>query len=417
VGPLAGARLDKTELQRRLGQGVGPAEGDKPKRSSSPSEAHSPKRYPPYRPRFSTGVGTVDNVTDSPAPAAPSPLRIAVLSPIAWRTPPRHYGPWELFASTLAEGLVALGHQVTLFATADSVTTAQLRSTVATGWSEDDDIDPKVAECIHIADVFERADEFDIIHNGFDFLPLTYSGLVDTPVVTTIHGFSSEQIVPVYERYDATTTYVAISDSDRHPRLHYAATIHHGIDVDAFAVQSTPGDHLLFFGRIHPDKGTAEAIQVARRAGRPLTIAGIIQDEQYFADEIAPHIDGESVRFLGPVDSANRAQVLGSAHALLHLIDFDEPFGYSVVEAMACGTPVVAYNRGSMTELIDHATTGFVVENAEEAIQAVELVGDLDRPAIRGAVLDRFSAETMVTKYVALYRSVLSGRAREAMEG
>jgi glycosyltransferase involved in cell wall biosynthesis len=340
-----------------------------------------------------------------------------VLSPIAWRTPPRHYGPWELFASTLAEGLVALGHEVTLFATADSVTTAQLRSTVATGWSEDDDIVPKVAECIHIADVFERADEFDIIHNGFDFLPLTYSGLVDTPVVTTIHGFSSEQIVPVYERYDATTTYVAISDSDRHPRLRYAATIHHGIDVDSFAVDSAPGDYLLFFGRIHPDKGTAEAIEVARRAGRPLTIAGIVQDEQYFADEIAPHIDGESVRFLGPVDSANRAQVLGSAHALLHLIDFDEPFGYSVVEAMACGTPVVAHNRGSMTELIDHATTGFVVENAEEAIQAIELVGDLVRPAIRAAVLDRFSAETMVNKYVALYHSVLSGRTPKTIEG
>lgn len=341
-----------------------------------------------------------------------------MLSPIAWRTPPRHYGPWELFASTLAEGLVALGHEVTLFATADSVTTAQLRSTVATGWSEDDDIVPKVAECIHIADVFEHADEFDIIHNGFDFLPLTYSGLVDTPVVTTIHGFSSEQILPVYERYDETTTYVAISDSDRHPRLHYAATIHHGIDIDAFAVDSAPGDHLLFFGRIHPDKGTAEAIEVSRRAGRPLTIAGIIQDEQYFADEIAPHIDGESVRFLGPVDSANRAQVLGSAHALLHLIDFDEPFGYSVVEAMACGTPVVAYNRGSMTEIIDHATTGFVVENAEEATHAVDLVGALDRPAIRASILDRFSAETMVNKYVALYRSVLSSsRSDKAIEG
>lgn len=339
-----------------------------------------------------------------------------MLSPIAWRTPPRHYGPWELFASTLAEGLVALGHEVTLFATADSETAAQLRSTVATGWSEDDGIVPKVAECVHIADVFEHADDFDIIHNGFDFLPLTYSALVDTPVVTTIHGFSSEQIVPVYERYDATTTYVAISDSDRHPRLHYAATIHHGIDVDSFAVPSTPGDHLLFFGRIHPDKGTAAAIRVARRAGRRLTIAGIIQDEQYFADEIAPHIDGEWVRFLGPVDSANRAQVLGSAHALLHLIDFDEPFGYSVVEAMACGTPVVAYNRGSMTELIDHATTGFVVANAEEAIQAIDLVGTLDRPAIRAAVLDRFSIETMVDKYVAVYRSVLGGSALESIE-
>ncbi len=348
-------------------------------------------------------------VSDPRTPIDLPALRVAVLSPIAWRTPPRHYGPWELFASILAEGLVAFGHDITLFATADSLTAAHLRSTAPTGWSEDDDIDPKVAECIHIADVFERAEEFDIIHNGFDFLPLTYSGLVDTPVVTTIHGFSSEQIVPVYERYDSTTTYVAISDSDRHPRLHYAETIHHGIDMDAFAEHPDPGDHLLFFGRIHPDKGTADSIAVARRANRPLTIAGIIQDEQYFADEIAPHIDGESVRFLGPVDATNRAEVLGSAHALLHLIDFDEPFGFSVVEAMACGTPVVAYDRGSMSELIDDGATGFIVQDADQAVQAIDAVGALDRSAIRASAMERFRAETMVSKYVALYRSVLAG--------
>lgn len=361
-------------------------------------------------------IGTVGDVTDSQTSFDPAVLRVAVLSPIAWRTPPRHYGPWELFASILAEGLVALGHDVTLFATADSLTTAQLRSTAPTGWSEDDDIDPKVAECVHIADVFERADEFDIIHNGFDFLPLTYSGLVDTPVVTTIHGFSSEQIVPVYERYDPTSTYVAISDSDRHPRLHYAATIHHGIDVDAFDLHPRPGDHLLFFGRIHPDKGTAEAIAVARRTNRPLTIAGIIQDERYFAEEIAPNIDGESVRFLGPVEATDRAQILGSAHALLHLIDFDEPFGYSVVEAMACGTPVVAYNRGSMTELIDHAETGFVVGDADAATQAVGLVDGLDRAAIRASTLERFSAARMVDEYVALYRSVVAEGTPKAID-
>ena len=133
-----------------------------------------------------------------------------------------------------------------------------------------------------------EADEFDIIHNGFDFLPLTYSALVRTPVVTTIHGFSSERIVAVYERYDATTSYVAISDADRHPRLHYDATIHHGIDTDAFAVPSSHGEHLLFFGRIHPDKGTAVAIELARRVGRPLLIAGIVQDEAYFRRRGAP---------------------------------------------------------------------------------------------------------------------------------
>ena len=314
---------------------------------------------------------------------ASRPLRIAVLAPIAWRTPPRHYGPWELFASLLTEGLVDRGHDVTLFATADSVTTAKLVATAFHGWSEDDDIEPKVAECTHIAQVFEHAEEFDIIHNGFDFLPLTYSRLISTPVVTTIHGFSSPKIVPVYERYNATSTYVAISEADRHPRLRYAATIHHGIDMDSFAVHPAPGDHLLFFGRIHPDKGTAHAIEVAHRAGRKLVIAGIIQDETYFREEVEPHIDDDHVRFLGPVPASSRAEVLGAAYALLHLIDFDEPFGYSVVEALACGTPVIAYDRGSMAELIDHAVTGFLVGDPDEATSAVGLAGALDRELIR----------------------------------
>jgi len=338
--------------------------------------------------------------------------RIAVLAPIAWRTPPRHYGPWELFASLLADGLVELGHDVTLFATADSLTTATLSSTVACGWSEDQRIDPKVAECTHIAAVFERAADFDVIHNGFDFLPLTYSGLVSTPVVTTIHGFSSPQIVPVYERYDATTTYVAISDADRHPRLHYAATIHHGIDVDAFALHPDSDDHLLFFGRIHPDKGTAHAIEVARRAGRRLVIAGIVQDERYFRDEIVPHLDGDRVSYVGPVDAVDRSEMLGSAHALLHLIDFDEPFGFSVVEAMACGTPVIAYERGSMGELIEHDRTGFVVHTVDEATRAVDLADGLDRAAIRASIAIRFDRKLMVERYAAVYDDVLNGRTR-----
>ena len=302
------------------------------------------------------------------------------------------------------------GHDVTLFATADSVTSARLHGTAATGWSEDETIDPKVAECTHIAAVFERAAEFDIIHNGFDFLPLTYSRLVDTPVVTTIHGFSSERIVPVYERYDATTTYVAISDADRHPRLHYAATIHHGIDVDAFDLHPAPAEHLLFFGRIHPHKGTAEAIRVAAQSGRRLVIAGIIQDERYFAEEIAPHVDGDRVRYVGPVAVEDRAAVLGEAHALLHLIDFDEPFGFSVVEAMACGTPVVAYDRGSMAELLDHGSTGFLTSDAAGAVAAVDEAVGLDRPAIREATMSRFSRSAMVAKYLAVYESVLDQR-------
>jgi glycosyltransferase involved in cell wall biosynthesis len=330
-----------------------------------------------------------------------------VLAPIAWRTPPVHYGPWELFASLLAEGLVALGHDVTLFATGDSVTDATLHATSPAGWSEDDAIDPKVAECMHIAAAFERADDFDVIHNGFDFLPLTYSALVDTPVVTTIHGFSSPAIVPVYERYDATTAYVAISDADRHPRLSYAATIHHGIDIDAFDLHPAPGDHLLFFGRIHPDKGTAQAIAVAQRTGRRLDIAGIVQDEDYFRDQVVPHLDDDTVRYLGPVDATRRSEVLGSAHALLHLIGFDEPFGFSVAEALACGTPVIAHDRGSMGELIDHGVDGFLTGSVDDAVAAVDAVGSLDRPRIRASARQRFDRAEMVRRYVDVYEGLI----------
>jgi glycosyltransferase involved in cell wall biosynthesis len=333
-----------------------------------------------------------------------------VLAPIAWRTPPRHYGPWEQFASLLTEGLVAAGHHVKLFATADSITTATLHATSPTGWSEDATIDAKVAECLHIASVFEWAGEFDVIHNGFDFLPLTYSELVDTPVVTTIHGFSSERIVPVYQRYNGAGAYVSISDADRHPELHYASTIHHGIDVGEFAVHPSPGEHLLFFGRIHPDKGTAQAIEVARRCGRRLDIAGIIQDEQYFRDEVAPHVDGVQVRYLGAVDAATRAEVLGGAHALLHLIEFDEPFGYSVVEAMACGTPVIANARGSMGELIADGVTGFLVGDVDSAVTAVGVAGELDRRRIAEHAAQRFTVPTMIEKYVKVYRDVIGNR-------
>jgi glycosyltransferase involved in cell wall biosynthesis len=336
---------------------------------------------------------------------------VAVLAPIAWRTPPKGYGPWELFASLLTEGLVTLGHTVTLFATADSDTSARLVSTSLAGWSDDPSIDTKVAECLHISSTFERAGEFDIIHNSFDFLPLTYSALVSTPVVTTIHGFSSSKILPVYLKYAPSTSYVAISDADRHPALPYVATIHHGIDASQFEVRVSPDDYLLFFARIHPHKGTAHAIEVARRTGRRLLIAGPIQDETYFAKEVQPYIDGDRVRYLGNVPHGERADVLGGAHALLHLIDFDEPFGFSVVEAMACGTPVIAYDRGSMSELITHGRTGYLVGGIDAAVQAVEQVESLNRKVIRTLTTERFDYVEMAKRYVEVYRHLLENKA------
>ena len=334
-------------------------------------------------------------------------LRIAVLSPVSWRTPPVHYGPWELFASTLTEGLVARGHEVTLFASANSITTATLAAVVPVGTSEDPTIDPKVAECTHIASLFERAAEFDIIHNNFDFLPLTYSRLVDTPMVTTIHGFSSPRIVPVYERYNDRSAYVAISDANRHPALTYAATIHHGIDTGRFGLHPAPAATLLFFGRIHPDKGTHVAIEVAKRSGRPLLIAGIIQDEAYFERLVRPHIDGVDVTFVGAVAAQDCADLLGGAAALLHLIDFEEPFGFSVAEAQACGTPVIAFDRGSMRELIQHGRTGFVVDGVDAAVSAVDSLASLDRTYIRKYALLRFDVNRMIAQYVAVYRLLL----------
>jgi len=337
-------------------------------------------------------------------------LRVAVLAPVSWRVPPRHYGPWEQFASLLTEGLVERGVDVTLFATADSQTAAKLASVVPRPYSEDPEIDPKVSECLHIAQVFERADEFDLIHNSFDFLPLTYTGLVTTPVLTTIHGFSSPRILSVYQRYDSSNAYVSISDADRHPSLHYLATIHHGIDTNAFSLHATPGGYLLFFGRIHPDKGTVEAIDAAERCGIPLVIAGIVQDQRYFEELVAPRLDGGRVSFVGPVGPAERLELLGGADALLHLIRFDEPFGYSVVEAMACGTPVVAFRRGSMSELIADGTTGFLVDDVDGAVAAVGRASALDRSAIRARAVARFGRERMVDAYMDAYEAVTRER-------
>jgi glycosyltransferase involved in cell wall biosynthesis len=333
-------------------------------------------------------------------------LRVAMLAPISWRVPPRHYGPWEQFVSLLTEGLVARGVDVTLFATADSQTTARLVGTAPTGYSEDPELDAKVWETLHIAAVFERAAEFDLIHNNLDFLPLSYSRLVDTPVVTTIHGFSSERIVPVYERYDGLVHYVAISDANRHPKLHYTATIHHGIDTRAFTQGDGSGDYLLFFSRIHHDKGAVEALDVAERTGLPLLIAGIVHDRRYFDDLVAPRIDGERVRYVGPVGPDRRGELLGRARAVVHLVNFDEPFGFSVIEAMASGTPVIARPRGSLPELVRDGKNGFLVSSLEDAVAAVEAAPSLDRAKVRASVEQRFSVERMVDEYLAVYRRI-----------
>ncbi len=330
-----------------------------------------------------------------------------MLAPIAWRTPPRHYGPWELVTSLLTEALVARGVDVTLFATLDSVTAATLDGVVPAPYSEDPSIDAKVWEYRHLAHLFEQAGRFDLIHNQADFPAHAFARLIDTPMVTTIHGFSSERILPMYAPYQDRVHYVAISAADRHPALRYAATIHHGIPLGDFPFDPAGSGDLLFFGRIHPDKGAREAIAVARAAARPLHLYGLVQDTGYHEREVLPAADGTTIRYHGVVGGIERLRALGAARALLHLVNFDEPFGLSVIEAMACGTPVIASRRGSMPELIDHGVTGFLVETPAQAIDAVARIDEIDRTVVRRAIAERFTVDRMADAYLALYRRIL----------
>lgn len=334
-------------------------------------------------------------------------MRIAMLGSISWRTPPRAYGPWELVTSLLTEALVQRGVDVTLFATLDSITAGELDGICPTGYSEDRSLDPKVWEALHIAHCFERAGEFDLIHNQADFMPLIFSRMVDTPIVTTIHGFSSPNILPAFQRYSDRSAYVAISDADRDPSLTYAATIHHGIPIDEFPFDPAGSEDLLFFGRFHPDKGAGEAVRAAREAGRKLVMAGIVQDSDYFAREVAPFIDDRHVEYRGVLGGQDRIDALGSARAMLHLIGFEEPFGLSVIESMACGTPVIAYRRGSMPELIVDGVTGYLVDSFDQAVAAIERIGEIDRAACRQHVERNFTVDRMADRYLQLYSSLL----------
>jgi glycosyltransferase involved in cell wall biosynthesis len=333
-------------------------------------------------------------------------MRVAVLAPVAWRTPPRHYGPWEQVASNIAEGLVTLGIDVSLFATGDSITNGRLFSVCEKGYEEQRNQDAKVLECLHISNLMERAGEFDIIHNNFDFLPLTYSRLIKTPVITTIHGFSSPRIIPVYKKYNAIGHYVSISNSDRSAELEYLATVYNGLNIEQFEFNDKPEDYLLYFGRIHHDKGTAEAIEIAQKSKRKLLIAGLIQDENYFNERIKPNLS-EDIQYLGNAEPGKRNQLLRNAMALLHPINFNEPFGMSVAEAMLCGTPVIAFNKGSMPELIKHEKTGFLVDNIDEAAEAVNNLAKITRQDCRDWSESQFSSDKMVADYMELYKQIL----------
>jgi glycosyltransferase involved in cell wall biosynthesis len=340
-------------------------------------------------------------------------VRIGILGPIAWRIPPRTYGGWEQVTGNLADGLVARGHDVTLFATADSITTARLSSVVAQPLAENRDLG-KLAreyEALHIASALARASEFDVVHNHAGCFAACAASLVATPVITTLHGSAAEEGSRLIYRRHRNLPYVSITDAERRlcPELHYIATVYNGIAVDRFPFRDRAGSYLLCIGRMSPDKGIHLAIRAAAQAGMPLVLAGIVPEENaaYFDAQIRPHLAGGAVEFLGPVTHAEKAPLMAGAAASLHLVTYEEAFGLTITESLACGTPVIATRRGSIPELLRHGETGFIVDHVDEVAGLVARLGEIDRHACRIDAEARFAVARMVAGYERCYGALL----------
>lgn len=339
--------------------------------------------------------------------------KIAVLAPVAWRTPPREYGAWETVAGNIAEGLLARGWKnVTLFATTESITNAKLIGWVEKGYEEDKTQVPLVSTCLHISKVMQMADRFDLIHNNFDYLPLTYLPFINTPMLTTIHGFSEPDILRIYHDHK-DAYYVSISDADRDPNLPYLATVYNGIDLSNLTFREKPGDKLVCYGRIHPDKGFHLAIELAEKTGRDLILAGIIQDQDYFDNQVKPHINDKSIKFIGPVNPQQRDALLKEAFAVLHLNTIPERFGLVMAESMAAGVPVIAMDLGSCREVIAHNETGFLVNNVAQAAEALDKLHQIDRRKCRRRVEENFTIDKMVSKYEKVYEEIFRREAQK----
>ncbi len=337
--------------------------------------------------------------------------RLAVLAAISWPAPPRGYGPWEQIAFNVADGMRRRGLDVTLFATGNSHFDGNLVSVVPVGFNEDPALNQDVFTALHIAELFRRAGEFDLINNHLDWKPLTYALSSEAPpLVTTIHGFSSPQILAAYYAGAERSFYCSISDADRDPGLEYLATTYNGIDPAEFTFSDRPGEYLVFLGRFHPEKGTHLAIEIAKRSGIRLKIAAIPHDEAYFREKIAPHIDGDQIQFVGAVEREARNELLGNALALVHMTTRPERFGLTTIEAMACGTPVLAAAMGSMPEIVIDGVTGFLCGGVEDAVAKVPLLAGLDRRACRARVEQTFSLERMIDRYLDAYAKALELR-------
>jgi glycosyltransferase involved in cell wall biosynthesis len=303
------------------------------------------------------------------------------------------------------------GADVTLFATGDSAFAGRVASVIPVGLEADRTLNGDVYGALHTARLFERAREFDLIHNNFDWKPLTYAlATTAPPLITTIHGFSAPPILAAYYAAAERSFYCSISDADRDPGLAYLATTYNGIDPARFTFVERPGDYLLFFARFHPEKGAHIAIEIARRAGVRLKMAGIPHDRAYFEERIAPHVDGDRVQMLGHVVGPQRDALLGGALALVHMTTRPERFGLTLIEAMACGTPVLGAAMGSVPEIVVDGVTGFVCAGVDAAVARVPALAALDRRAARTHVETTFSTERMVDRYAAAYATALDLR-------
>jgi glycosyltransferase involved in cell wall biosynthesis len=339
-------------------------------------------------------------------------MRIAQIAPLTEAIPPKLYGGTERVVHWLIEELVALGHEVTLFASGDSRTSAELRPFWPRALRLDGSIrDPYSLHIAMLEHVRRQADDFDVLHFHLDYFPFSLFSRQSTPFVTTLHGrLDLPELQPVFDTFSSVPV-VSISNAQRRPlpQARWVKTIHHGLPENLFFPTGTKPSYFAFLGRISPEKRVDRAIRIAEGCGIPLKIAAKVDraDQDYFDDEIRPLLGSPNIEFVGEIADKDKAEFLSGAVALLTPIDWPEPFGLVMIEAMACGTPVIAFNRGSVPEVIDDGVTGFVVEDVGGAIGSVDRLSHLSREGVRRRFEERFTARRMALDYLAAYRALM----------
>jgi glycosyltransferase involved in cell wall biosynthesis len=349
-------------------------------------------------------------------------MRIAQVAPLIESVPPKHYGGTERIVSYLTEELVRAGHDVTLFASGDSVTSARLIAPCQRSLRKNERCkDPVAREVLLLDHVIEHVDEFDLIHFHTGYLHFPISRYLRVPHVTTLHGrLDIPDVIPVFDRF-RNEPLISISNAQRQPLgwANWQATIYHGLPTEQFQCRPNPGDYLAFLGRISPEKRADRAIEIAKRAGMSLKLAAKVDraDRRYFKRVIEPLLAESHVDWVGEITDRDKNEFLGSAYALLFPIDWPEPFGLVMIEAMACGTPVIAYNSGSVPEVMEDGVTGFIVEDLDNAAKAVSRVCDVSRARCRNTFERRFAASRMASDYIEIYKRLIETDMRKSRNG